>query len=434
MTIPTPPDLAEGRVTWTIGRGSSRALAAGRGVVRFRASAVAVNFSTASVLPDPVEAPVLAGVMTPVDLIQNDPEIWNWVVEPLLGVPWEPFPIDVDGPVNLATAAVAPGKGPVRAVKGAPGPGLTGQVRYDGGQIEFEIEGGTYTDPVEMPPGPPGPANTLTIGQVTTGEPGGAAAASITGTAPAQVLSLTLPRGEAPATSWQGTRLVVDGTVGPDLQGIPGADSTEPGPPGKSAYEYAVQAGFEGTEEEFATAILPDTVTWENVDGKPTTFPPTIGSTATTAAAGNHVHAWGAITGKPTSFPPATHTHPASDITGLADAVAPGPWVQLTLLGDWVAYTGGGGYFPGVRARLVAGGVQIQGMVRSGAAGSSIAQLPADMQPAYAQMFTVALNQNELGTCSVSPASDMGGQYGVRYNYGKATPGYCAISATIPLG
>ena len=208
MTIPTPPDLAEGRVTWTIGRGSSRALAAGRGVVRFRASAVAVNFSTASVLPDPVEAPVLAGVMTPVDLIQNDPEIWNWVVEPLVGVPWEPFPIDVDGPVDLATAAVAPGRGPVRAVKGAPGPGLTGQVRYDGGQIEFEIEGGTYTDPVEMPPGPPGPANTLTIGQVTTGEPGGAAAASITGTAPAQVLSLTLPRGEAPATSWQGTRLV----------------------------------------------------------------------------------------------------------------------------------------------------------------------------------------------------------------------------------
>ena len=433
MTIPTPPDLAEGRVTWTIGRGSSRALEAGRGVVRFEATAVAVNFSTATVLPEPVETPVVAGVMTPVDLIQNDPEVWNWRVSPLMGVPWPAFHVDVDGPVDLATAAVTPGKGPVRAVKGAAGPGLTGNVRYDGGQIEFEIEGGTYTDPVEMPPGPPGPANTLTIGPVTTGEPGGAAAASITGTAPAQVLSLTLPRGEAPATSWQGTRLVVDGAVGPDLQGIPGADSTEPGPPGKSAYEYAVQAGFEGTEEEFAEAVLPDTVTWESVDGKPATFPPTIGSTATTAAAGNHVHAWGAITGKPAAFPPATHTHPASEITGLADAVAPGTWVQLTLLGDWLPYTAGGGYFPGVRARLTADGVQIQGMIRSGAAGSSIAQLPADMQPAYAQMFTVALNQNELGTCSVSPASDMGEQYGVRYNYGKATPGYCAINATIPL-
>lgn len=147
-----------------------------------------------------------------------------------------------------------------------------------------------------------------------------------------------------------------------------------------------------------------------------------------------HTHAWADVTGKPSTFPPATHTHPASDITGLAAAVAPGPWVQLTLLGDWLPYTGSGGYFPGVRARLVAGGVQIQGMIRSGAAGSSIAQLPADMQPAYAQMFTIALNQNELGTCSVSPASDMGGQYGLRYNYGKAAPGYCAINAIIPLG
>lgn len=121
MSIPTPPDLAVGRVSWTIGRGSSRALAAVRGIVRFRASAVAVNFSTVTVLPEPAEAPVAAGVMTPVDLIQNDPAIWNWVVEPLLGVPWEPFHIDVDGPVDLATAAVAPGKGPIRAVKGGAG-------------------------------------------------------------------------------------------------------------------------------------------------------------------------------------------------------------------------------------------------------------------------------------------------------------------------
>jgi len=41
--------------------------------------------------------------------------------------------------------------------------------------------------------GPAGPANTLSIGTVTTGTPGGAAAASITGTAPNQTLNLTLP-------------------------------------------------------------------------------------------------------------------------------------------------------------------------------------------------------------------------------------------------
>ncbi|ELE9727862.1 prophage tail fiber N-terminal domain-containing protein [Enterobacter kobei] len=44
--------------------------------------------------------------------------------------------------------------------------------------------------------GEPGPANVLTIGTVVSSEPGAPAAADITGDAPAQVLNLTLPRGE----------------------------------------------------------------------------------------------------------------------------------------------------------------------------------------------------------------------------------------------
>lgn len=44
--------------------------------------------------------------------------------------------------------------------------------------------------------GDTGPANSLAIGSVVTGAPGSAAAASITGTPPAQTLNLTLPRGE----------------------------------------------------------------------------------------------------------------------------------------------------------------------------------------------------------------------------------------------
>jgi hypothetical protein len=53
--------------------------------------------------------------------------------------------------------------------------------------------------------GPVGPANTLTIGTVTTGSVGGPAAATITGTAPNQTLNLTIPQGV------QG----IQGTVGP---------------------------------------------------------------------------------------------------------------------------------------------------------------------------------------------------------------------------
>lgn len=44
--------------------------------------------------------------------------------------------------------------------------------------------------------GEPGPTPTLTIGTVTTGEPGTDADASITGTAPNFVLNLTIPRGD----------------------------------------------------------------------------------------------------------------------------------------------------------------------------------------------------------------------------------------------
>ena len=69
------------------------------------------------------------------------------------------------------------------------------------------------------------------------------------------------------------------------------------------------------------------TVTWATLMGKPATFPPTIGLTATTAAAGNHAHAWADITGKPTTFPPTigtsaataaagNHAHAWGDITG----------------------------------------------------------------------------------------------------------------------
>lgn len=45
------------------------------------------------------------------------------------------------------------------------------------------------------PTGPTGVAPTLTIGTVTTGDPGTEAAATITGTSPDFVLNLTIPQG-----------------------------------------------------------------------------------------------------------------------------------------------------------------------------------------------------------------------------------------------
>lgn len=49
-------------------------------------------------------------------------------------------------------------------------------------------------------------------------------------------------------------------------------------------------------------------VAWADITGKPATFPPTIGTTATTAKAGNYVPSWTEVTGKPATFAPVAAT------------------------------------------------------------------------------------------------------------------------------
>lgn len=60
---------------------------------------------------------------------------------------------------------------------------------------------------------------------------------------------------------------------------------------------------IEGTPEAFPPAE--HTRSWDEIDGKPSTFPPD-----------THNHSWGQVTGKPSAFPPETHTHAWGDITG----------------------------------------------------------------------------------------------------------------------
>lgn len=90
-----------------------------------------------------------------------------------------------------------------------------------------------------------------------------------------------------------------------------------------------------------------DNPTWAQVTGKPTTFAPSahtheiadvnglqgalddkldsadaleIGTTATTAKAGDYQPTWAQVSGKPTTFAPAAHDHPFTEITGTAVA------------------------------------------------------------------------------------------------------------------
>lgn len=179
----------------------------------------------------------------------------------------------------------------------------------------------------------PGPPNVLTVGEVTTGAAGSDAAATITGTAPEQVLGLTIPRGDKGA------------------KGDTGDDSTVPGPTGKSAYEFAVDAGFEGTEEEFADATLPDTVTWLNVADKPATYPPE------------------------------AHTHPQSDIDGLAATLAVLTYDSGPL--DWSGYLATG-WTGTVNARRKGSVVFVlfNGITAGSGASSTIFSFPTGFRPA----------------------------------------------------
>lgn len=65
------------------------------------------------------------------------------------------------------------------------------------------------------------------------------------------------------------------------------------------------------------------TVSWGDIEDKPTTFTPTIGTTATTAKAGNYQPTWAQVTSKPATFTPSAHTHVWADITDKPATFAP---------------------------------------------------------------------------------------------------------------
>lgn len=125
------------------------------------------------------------------------------------------------------------------------------------------------------PQGPAGPANSLTVGTITTLAAGAVASASITGTAPSQQLSLSIPRGDAGATGPANTLSI--GTV------TTGAAGT------------SASASISGTAPNQTLSL---------------TIP-----RGDTGSAGST--SWSAITGKPTTFPPSGHTHAIADVTGL---------------------------------------------------------------------------------------------------------------------
>ena len=73
-------------------------------------------------------------------------------------------------------------------------------------------------------------------------------------------------------------------------------------------------------------------VTWSDISGKPSTFAPEIGTTATTAKAGNYAPTWAQVSGKPTTFAPVIGTTAATAAPGTLAAEVAALAVRVTAL------------------------------------------------------------------------------------------------------
>jgi hypothetical protein len=168
-----------------------------------------------------------------------------------------------------------------------------------------------------------GPANSLSIGTVTSGT----AAATITGTAPTQTLNLVLPAGSAGATGSKGDT-GSQGPVGPANSLSVGtvtsgtAAATITGTAPSQVLNLVLQKGDTGAQGPAG----PTGPAVNLADETPQPLGTASAGTALAAARADHVHAVGSITysslsGIPSTFAPSAHAHAVSDVAGLQTAL-----------------------------------------------------------------------------------------------------------------
>jgi hypothetical protein len=104
-------------------------------------------------------------------------------------------------------------------------------------------------------------------------------------------------------------------------------------------------------------------------------------------------------------------------------------WTDLPTLGTgWSAYIGGGGYYSGIRYRRTGDMLQVQGMIRNGAAGSTMFTLPLGWRPQYTVIAPT--EANAAGTMAML-LWNIDGTVG--YRSGPTAPAYVNVYANLPL-
>src|SRR5699024_982182 len=178
----------------------------------------------------------------------------------------------------------------------------------------------------------------------TTGVSGSDASVTVTGDGPAYGLEFTIPRGDKGDQGDPGevSQAQLDAAVPSSVDGSPDALDTlsELASALGNDHNFATtvsaeidkRAKIDGAPEAYdslgklVSAILAGDLggvaDWDDLTGKPSTFPPTIGTTSSTAKAGDYVPAWSEVTGKPSEFPPSSHTHTKAEV-GLSNVDKP---------------------------------------------------------------------------------------------------------------
>lgn len=108
-----------------------------------------------------INAPIVQGVMTPVELT---PGPWKVIVNPTKGNPWptQTFIIEegMGEPLNLVDLApdiIVEGKEYARGPVGPAGPGIDGGYADDDGNLILVLDNGVTVEPIPLPRGPEGP-------------------------------------------------------------------------------------------------------------------------------------------------------------------------------------------------------------------------------------------------------------------------------------
>lgn len=318
--------LTSAPVTWKLANQIEGSRARGaNGFVEFEASAVAAHHGALMWLPSPQRVDMVDGVLAPLDLPINDPAVWNWRVTPRVGVQWTPFHINVEeGGTDLATAAVVPGKGPVKVVQGPAGASVVDFRDTGDGALVLVLSDGTESPPIPFTRGPAGPANEITVGTVMRGdEP----YASLVGEAPNQVLNLVLPKGD-PGSPED----LVDAT--PERRGLMSAAD-------KALLDELPTAPVAPERLPVATEAVAGTVTLNSINGIAATATETAMSDAATV---DELFATVVLTASPTITTVLVAPYPLriTTITMVFDAMSLAAHPDNNLTVTWRKYAGSG--------------------------------------------------------------------------------------------